>query len=83
MNFRDDVYRLLYGDNVDVANARETKSVPDVYHDLTMLLADNDITKYNEVRKLEASVFLTEIENRIKTRNIKTVNNINPIGFKK
>ena len=83
MNFGDDVYRLLYGDNVNVASAREAKSVSDVYHDLTMLLADNDITKYNEVRKLDASVFLTEIENRLKTRNIKTINNINPIGFKK
>ena len=37
----------------------------------------------DDVYRLEASVFLTEIENRIKTRNIKTVNNINPIGFKK
>lgn len=84
MHFSDDLYRLLYGKDVDIESVRRIKDIKDVYNDAMMLLANNDITKLKYIREMKATDFLDALSSKVKTSMLEKIkDNINPIGFKK
>jgi hypothetical protein len=79
--FKDEVYKLVYGNDVDVVELKKTRTVKEMWDDFILFVAKDDATKINEVRKMNYIQFLDYLSLKLKQiPKVKT--ELNPIGFK-
>ena len=65
MHFTQEVYQFVYGNNVDIVLIEQQKTLTQIYNDIMLKLANDDITKISEIRKLPAKLFLEVLSSKI------------------
>lgn len=84
MGLSDDAIKLIYGHDINIKEARKIKTIGDMLKDGVMFLANDDITKIEEINKMPIKTILSTLESKIKTQQIPKEKNPTPsIGFKK
>jgi hypothetical protein len=81
MELSDNVFRLVYGHDVDILQIKKLKDTHEIWNDITLFLANNDITKINDVKAMNHIDVLDILNSKVKgVPKIKYVPN--PIGYK-
>lgn len=85
-DFSDEVYMLIYGDDINIMEIRKQKTYTDVWNDIIIYLAKDDITKIDEIRNMNFIKTMIFLDSKVKTniakRALKPKEEIKPIGFK-
>jgi len=85
-DFSNEVYILIYGQNANISELRKQKSYSEVWEDIIIYLAKDDITKINDIRNnMSVKDVLDFLDKKVKTLK---ANNTNtrlqkrpPIGY--
>lgn len=82
--FNDNVYKLIYGDNINIEQLKNIKTKKDIYNDIILYLANDDIIKIDYIKNMKATDVLDILNSKLKTKKISKIKQImNPIGYKK
>ena len=77
----DELIRLIYGDDIDVLNLRRTKDTSEIWKDIILYLANNDITKIKEIEEMRFIDILEILQSKVKLKTVPKKKQ-NPVGFK-
>lgn len=81
MEFSDDLYRLIYGNDVNIEELKNVKTSKEIWDDIILFLAKDDITKMEDIKNMPAVEVFSILNSKLKIIP-KVKKEINPIGFK-
>ncbi len=81
MEFSDDLYRLIYGNDVNVEELKNVKNRKEIWDDIILFLAKDDITKMEDIKNMPAMEVFSILNSKLKVIP-KVKEEIKPIGFK-
>lgn len=80
-DYSPEVYYLIYGEDVDIIELKKIKNRYEVHNDIILYLSNNDITKINEIKNMNAYQIFDILNSKIKKIPLKN-NKIEIKGFK-
>jgi hypothetical protein len=81
MELSDKVFRLVYGHDVDIKQIKKIKDSSEIWNDIFLFLANNDITKLEDVKNMKFVDVLEVLNSKVKgVPKIKYI--VKPIGYK-
>jgi len=80
MEFNDELYQLIYGDDVDVLGLKKIKTTEEIWDDILLFLAKDDITKITKIKEMNANQVFSILNSKLK-KIPKIKKNINPVGY--
>jgi len=84
MELSDDLLKLIYGDDINIFELRKIKNRGDMWNDITLFLAKDDITKMDEIKKMRLKDVLDVLKLKVETKKInKTKIEMPKIGYKR
>jgi hypothetical protein len=54
MEFSKELYQLIYGVDVDILELKKIKTFKEIYDDIILFLAKDDITKIKKIKEMNA-----------------------------
>ncbi|MBN8693597.1 MAG: hypothetical protein J0L69_10390 [Bacteroidetes bacterium] len=66
MELSDNVFKLVYGADVDIPQIKKLKNTKEIWNDIMLFLADNDITKLDDIKKMNLIDFLEILNSKVK-----------------
>ncbi len=83
MEFSNELYKLIYGVDVNIEALKELKNKNEIWDDIILFLAKDDITKIDEIKNMPAIEVFQILNSKLKLKLIpKVKEEIKPIGFK-
>lgn len=84
--FSNELYLVIYGANANVTELKKQKSIAEVWNDIVIFLAKDDITKIDEIKKMSFIKAMEFLDSKVKTLKANTAQKekvkIEPVGFK-
>jgi hypothetical protein len=81
MEFSNELYRLIYGNDVSIEELKNVKTIKEIWDDIILFLAKDDITKMGDIKKMPATEVFSILNSKLKVIP-KVKEEIKPIGFK-
>jgi|LakMenEpi03Aug12_release.lakeMendotaPanAssembly.Ray.scaffolds.fasta_scaffold2919833_1 hypothetical protein len=82
MQLSDNLLKMIYGD-VNIPEIRKNKKQKTIWEDVILFLANNDITKINEIKEIKIEDIMRILDSRLKSHSLKEPKVFNKIGYKK
>lgn len=81
MELTDNVFKLVYGHDVDIDQIKQLKDTREIWNDIFLFLANNDITKLDSIKQMKAVDVLDILNSKVK--GVPRVKYIpKPVGYK-
>lgn len=81
MEFSNELYRLIYGNNVNIKELKNVKNIKEIWDDILLFLSKDDITKIQDIKNMPAIEVFSILNSKLKVIP-KVKEEIKPIGFK-
>lgn len=81
MELSDDVFKLIYGNDVDIIQIKKLKDIREIWNDILLFLVNNDITKLDVIKQMKIVDILDVLNSKVK--GIPKIKYIpKPVGYK-
>ncbi len=67
IEFSNELYTLLYGEGINVSEIEKLKTRKEIWDDIILFIANNDITKVNEIREMNFIECMNFLNSKVKT----------------
>jgi hypothetical protein len=81
MEFSDNLYKLIYSNDVNIEELKKVKTRKEIWDDIILFLAKDDVTKMKDVKNMPAVEVFSILNSKLKAIP-KVKEEIKPIGFK-